>query len=595
MGLALVVAACSSDSKSSPATTVPGSTTTAAGSTTTAAATTTTAAAAKGGTITYAAEQEYTSSNNGAADQGLVANTLVLNLTEPGPFIQQPDLTFTPFADLVSSVDVTSQSPQTVVYKLNPAAVWSDGVAIDCKDFYLAWVANNGVATKANPDYKKPGQKDKDGNEIPKTLPVFNTASTTGYEDIKSLTCSDSNKTVTTVYSKPFVDYPGLFGGLLPAHIIESNTGVADITKATAPELEKAGVFWNTKFIGFDPKIDVSGAWYMIDSFKTGETLVLKKNPKYWGKPGNADEIVFRQVPDATQQPAALENGDVNVISPQPNPDLLKQLQAITGVTTKTYAGVTFEHYDLNMANAFLKDLKVRQAFAMCVPRQQIVDTLVKPINPDAQVLNNRVYIPQQPDYKDTSGGKYAKVDIAGAKALLQGDGFTLNAKGIFTKGGKTLTLRLGRRDPNPRRQSTNELTIKSCKDAGFDLKDDAAADFNSTRLPASDYDIALFAWQNTGLLSSNQSIYVPGGGQNWNSYNNPKMKTLFDQANVEFDAAKRADLMNQIDTQVWDDMVTLPLFQFTDAIANSDKVTGVVYHGALGVTWNANDWAIQS
>ncbi|MEI8241487.1 MAG: hypothetical protein WCI22_18905, partial [Actinomycetota bacterium] len=84
LGLALVAAACSSDTKSSPTTTAAGATTTAAGSTTTAAATSTTTAVAQGGTITYAAEQEYTSYNNGAADQGLVANALVLNLTLPG-------------------------------------------------------------------------------------------------------------------------------------------------------------------------------------------------------------------------------------------------------------------------------------------------------------------------------------------------------------------------------------------------------------------------------------------------------------------------------------------------------------------------------
>jgi peptide/nickel transport system substrate-binding protein len=596
LGLALVAAACSSDTKSSPGTTAGGTTTTAAAaSTSTTQGGTTTVAAAQGGTITYAAEQEYTSYNNSAADQGLVANTLVLNLLQPGPYVQQPDLTFKLFTDIATSVDVTSQSPQTVVYKLNPAAVWSDGVAIDCKDFYLSWISQNGKATKKNPDYKKPGQKDKDGNEITATLPVFNPAGTTGYENIKSVTCSDNNKTVTTVYDTPYVDYQGLFGSLLPAHIIESNTGVADITKATDAELVKVGDFWNTKFVGFDPKIDVSGSWYVIDSFKPGETLVLKKNPKYWGKPGNADEIVFRQVPDATQQPSALENGDVQVISPQPNPDLLKQLQALSGVTTKTYAGVTFEHYDFNQANPFLKDLKVRQAFAKCIDRQQIVDTLVKPLNPDAVVLNNRMYIPQQPDYKDTSGGGYAKADIAASKALLTSAGFTFGADGIATKGGKKLTLRLGRRDPNTRRQSTNELTIASCKKAGFDLKDDADAKFNSNRLPASDYDIALFAWQNTGLLSSNTSLYVPGGGQNWNNYNNPKIKDLMAQANKEFDAAKRADLMNQVDTILWDDMATLPLFQFTDAIANSDKVSGVVYHGALGVTWNGNDWAVKS
>ncbi|MBK9972791.1 MAG: hypothetical protein IPP16_19520 [Acidimicrobiaceae bacterium] len=70
-------------------------------------------------------------------------------------------------------------------------------------------------------------------------------------------------------------------------------------------------------------------------------------------------------------------------------------------------------------------------------------------------------------------------------------------------------------------------------------------------------------------------------------------MQTLFDQANSEFDAAVRADLMDQIDQLLWDDMATLPLFQFQEMVAYSDTVSSVVFNGPLGVTWNANEWAL--
>jgi peptide/nickel transport system substrate-binding protein len=598
IGLAFAAASCGGSDggtkTSSGGTNAPASTPTeTAGDTTpatTAPSETTAVAAAAGGTITYAAEQEYTSYNNGAADQGLVANTLVLNMVQPGPYISNPDLTLTVWQDMMDSVEVTSKDPQVVVYKVKPTAVWSDGNAIDCDDFYMAWLTGNGAAGNAkNPDGTD--ALDADGNPVP----VFNTASTTGYEDISKVECSDDDHTITTTYSKQFVDYQGLFGALLPAHVVEAKSGVADITKATdAADLQKLGDVWNKGFIGFDPTMALSGSWYSIDTFTPGETLILKRNEKFYGKPGIADEIVVRQVPDATQQPAALENGDVQVISPQPNADLLAQLKAVSGVKTEVDQGVTFEHYDFNQANEFLKDLKVRQAFAKCIDRQEIVDTLVATLNPDATVLNNRIYIPSSPDYKDNSGD-YAKRDVAGAKALLTAAGFTFNASGIAEKGGKTLTLRLGRRDPNPRRQSTNELVIKQCKEAGFDLTDDPAENFNSERLPASDYDIALFAWQATASISSNTSIYVPGGGQNWNNYTNPDIQAKFDAANIEFDVAKRADMMNAIDVQLWADMATLPLFQFQDLVAYSDTVSGVVYNGPLGVTWNANEWALTA
>jgi len=594
LGIALVAGACSSDNKggsTSPtggtqATTAP----TTGGSTPSTESTGSSTPAPTGGTVTYAAEQEYTAYNNATADQVLFANTLELNLIQPSTYISEPDLTYKLDENLMQSVEVTSKDPQVIVYKVQPKAVWQDGEPIDCDDFYLAWMSQNGAAGNKK-DASGNDVKDDEGNPVP----IFNAAGTFGYEDISKVECSADGKTITMTYSKPFADYQNLFGNLMPAHIVEKIAGVADLTKATDPaDIAKLGDAWSTGFSGFDATRDLSGLAYKIDSFTPGETMILSRNEAYYGPPGGPDEIVFRQVPSADDQPAALGNGDVQVISPQPNPDLLSQVKGLSGVTSEVDQGVTFEHIDFNQANPILADLAVRQAIALCINRDEIVDTLVKPLNPDATVLNNRIYIPSQPDYKDNSGA-YAKQDIAGAKAKLEGAGWALGSDGIYAKNGQRLSLRLGRRDPNPRRQSTNELMATECKAAGIELTDDPSEDFNSVRLPASDYDIALFAWVATAALSSNTSIYQPGGGQNWNNYNNPKIQTLFDQANIELDPAKRADLMNQIDQTIWDDMATVPLFQFQEMVAHSDAIGNVVYNGPLGVTWNAQEWTVAA
>jgi peptide/nickel transport system substrate-binding protein len=596
VGLALVAAACSSDGKSTS--TTGGSDTTTGGSDTTTGATDTTVAAPSGGTVTYGTEQEYTSYNNATAINNLFANTLVLNMVQPSVFVGLPDLTFKLWDEMMASATVTSADPQTIEYVVKPEAVWSDGEPIGCKDFWLAWVSNNGKLSHPNPDYTGAGQVDADGAPVPETLPDFDTVSTTGYEDISKLECSDDGKTITTTYAKPYADWQGLFSGLLPAHIVEAQAGVADImtldaTKSTDDSV-KAGAFWNTGFDKFDPAIDISGSYYSIDSFTQGQNLILKRNDKFWGKPGNLDSIVFLLIADQTAQPAALQNGDVQVITPQPNADLVKQLDGVEGVTASVEQGLTFEHYDFNQANKHLAKLEVRQALSLCIDRDEIVKTLVTPINPDATVLNSRIYVPAAADYKDNSGG--LAPDVPKAKQLLESAGYTMGADGIYVdKDGAKLSLRLGRRDPNPRRQSTNELVIEQCKAAGIELTDDPAEDFNAVRLGNKDYDIALFAWVASALLSSNTSIYTADGGQNYNNYKNPKIQELFDKANVELDAAKRADLMNQIDQQLWADMVTLPLFQFQELVAFSDSVSNVVFNGPAGITWNANEWAVKS
>jgi len=247
--LAVVAGACSSDdnggvqgSFAGPASSTPSSAPTSAdapeSTSSTGSASDGTTAAQKGGTATYGVEQEFTAYNNGTSAQVLFANAIVLNMVQPSVFIINPDLSVSLNTELMDSVEVTSQDPQVVVYKVNPKAAWSDGNPIDCDDFYLAWLSGNGKGGNRLDDA---GNELKDDNGNP--IPNFDAASVTGTEDISKLECSADGKTITTTYSKQFVDYQSLFAFLIPAHIVERESGVPDVTTATDPaDLQKLGV-----------------------------------------------------------------------------------------------------------------------------------------------------------------------------------------------------------------------------------------------------------------------------------------------------------------------------------------------------------------
>jgi peptide/nickel transport system substrate-binding protein len=551
-----------------------------------------------GGQVAYAQEEEGTKYNNLTSDASNFSNTVVLNVIQPGPFIQDDKLVYNLWTDMMDSAQVTVTDPQTVVYKIKAAAVWEDGQPIDCKDFYLAWGSQSGKAQKANPDYA-PGKKDADGNDIPKTVTDFLPASTTGYENIKSVTCSDSNKTVTTVYDTPYADWKGLFGNLNPAHILETKTGIADITKvdlsADSPDTQKAAAFWNTGWANWDPSIALSGSWYKIKDYTQGTGITLVRNDKFWGKPAQLDTIVLRTINDATAEAQALENGELQVIQPQADPAVADTLSKATGVKFAPQAGLTFEHLDLNLKNPVFQDLAVRQAFALCIDRADIVGKLVAPVNPNEKPMDDLLLVPEQAGYTPhLAQAGFDKMDIAKSKSLLEGAGWKLGGDGYYAKGSLKLAFRISEKGIARRVQEV-QLIIASCKAAGFKITEDSDKKFNAVRLPLGDYDVALFAWVGTPFLSSATSIYVPGGGQNWQGYNNPKIKDLYDQANKEFDDAKRLDLINQIDTQLIADMISIPLFQLPDMLAYSDKLSNVKYNGPLGITWNANEWVLAS
>jgi peptide/nickel transport system substrate-binding protein len=543
-----------------------------------------------GGTVTFGYDQEYTSYNNGTADNGLTANTEVLQLVQPQPFITDGGLQQLLNTELMDSVELTSTDPQVVVWKIKQNAVWSDNAPIDCSDFYLAWLSQNGTAVSAT---------DTDSSGQPKQL--FNALSTTGYDSIGSLTCSPDGKTVTTNFSKPFADYNSLFSGttpLLPAHILEQQTGVADITKVTptSPDIGKVADFWNTGWTGFNPALDPSGAWYTITSFNQGQDLTLTRNPTYYGPRGLLDTIVIKQIPDSTQQPAALANNDVQVITPQPDQDLVAQVAAIPDVTYSVNFGTTFDHLDMNFKSPLFQDIAVRTAFAQCVDTQEITDKLISPLSDQAAPLGNRLLLSNQPGYKDNRASgpaDFTTADPDAAKQTLMNDGWTIGADGVATKNGQRLEFKIGRIDPNPRRQQTIQLIIQQCQPAGFAISDGGDPNFNDTLLPAGQYDVALFAWQQTPQLSANQSIYQSGGGQNYQGLDDPALTAMFDELNKTFDNNKKIDLANQIDQELWKQVATIPLFQWPELVAFRNQVKNVVYNGPMGITWNAFDWSV--
>ncbi|MCK0114359.1 ABC transporter family substrate-binding protein, partial [Ornithinimicrobium sp. F0845] len=82
---------------------------------------------------------------------------------------------------------------------------------------------------------------------------------------------------------------------------------------------------------------------------------------------------------------------------------------------------MTFEHVDFNFAEGspWAEDaggLAAREAFAYCLPRQQIVDNLITPIDENAVVMNSREVFPFQDNYEEHVAkiydGRYDEVDL---------------------------------------------------------------------------------------------------------------------------------------------------------------------------------------
>ena len=538
-----------------------------------------------GGTVTVASGTGFTGYNTGLGDNLVADNVYIVSLVTPTASLTFPDGTAGLNDDLIRSITVTSTDPQIVEYALQDDVAWEDGEPIDCSDFYLAWLSQNGAAVTP----------DADGDGLDE--PVFHAALTSGYEDISSIGCSDGGATITATFSTPYVDYGALFTSLLPAHVLEAETGVADITLVTAdsPDIAAVADFWNGDWSNDDGLLAPSGAWFRIAEVDPG-SITLERNPNYYGTPAYLDRIVFKTIEDPTQLAAALANGDVDVIEPGPDPDVVETIASLSGVSSQIIPGPAFDHLDFNLEHPILADRSVRQAIALCIDRDELVQRLVAPIDPQAEVLNNELIVTNQAGYEDNSASAdvdFGEADTEEAQALLDAAGWEVGDDGIRVKDGERLSVRIARSDPNPRREEMVALMASQCEPVGIELLDAPDPDVFSL-IDAGDYDIALFGWFASAFFTFNGGRYVTGGGQNSQGLSDPRIDDVFERINTELDVTERQALANEADRLLWDNMSSLPLFQIPYVLAHRSTISNIVPNGIGGVTWTAFQWSVE-
>ena len=525
-----------------------------------------------GGSLTYALDEDLAGFNVLNASQNEFVLQEILDPVWPSVFITPPSLKPTLDTNVVTSAKVTKTNPQTIVYKLNPKAKWSDGVPIDVHDFVYNWQAQSG-----NSKYTDKGGK------------PFEPATTSGYNQIKSVTGTNGGKTVTVVFSKPYGDWQGLFAPMIPAHIAKK-------------------VGFNEGWASFSSAAKVSGGPYIIQSYKQGSDLVEVPNPHYWGPKPKLSKLIFRFILDDSQQPPAVQNGEVDMVNPAlPGLDFYSATKSIANFQVSVLPGLEFQHIDFNQANPYLAKVQIRRAIAWGTDRDTIAKRSAGQIYPKLTALNNRIFMPTQPQYKDMSGS-YSKYDPSLAKKTLQKAGMTMGSDGYFQPNfgpqkGQDFTLSISTTAGVPVRSDIEQLFKAQMKTIGvkINIQNYTADKLFGTIGPKGEFDLIEFAWVSTPFASGNQSIYCSYTnatlcGSNWNHYANPQVDALFDRALATLDTTQAAKLYNQIDGLLWKDMATLPLFQQPQLFGWSTKFGNVFPNtSSVGIPWNAHEWGVKS
>lgn len=549
------------------------------------------APAAGGGAVRVAETNTFFSFNTAHANSNMDINSKVVGATRSGWTYIDPDLNLVN-DDSFGKIEKISDSPLKVRYTINDDVTWSDGNPVDKGDMFLQWAILS-------------GHYDGKGEEPDPSY--FQFAGSTDGLNLTAKPTFENDRTMTLTYSEPYVDWQiamdmNLGSSAQPAHVVAKRAGLAD-ENALVSLLEKAepgkadaqlkavAKVWNEDFnaktLPADPELYLSNGPMIVSQMVQDQSVTLKRNDKYTGKlKPKVDEITVRFIGDAAAQIAALRNGEVDIIAPQATTDTVQQLKGLNGVKTLEGSQLAYDHLDLSFDSDVFKDANVRKAFLMTIPRQQIVDRLIKPMYADAQVVNSQLYLPSEGDtYTQSAGANgsqaYAQPNVAEAKKLL---------------AGKTPTVRILYNNGNPIRVDAYSMIAQSASQAGFKVQDMGSADWGQ-KLGDGTYDASLFGWVNPGVGNAGiPQLFSSTGGGNYGKYKNPQVDQLTKQLITQVDAGKVEDLKRQIDKHLFDDAFGLPLFQSPGVVAHSDQVQGIgVYMpNQTGVWWNFWEWSLN-
>ena len=500
--------------------------------------------------------------------------------------------------------------PLVIEYTISDDAVWSDGTPVTINDYLFDWAAQNPeflprTDTPVVDDAGEPVIDEETGEQAIEAVPPFGHVSSSFPEYVPEGPKGEiGGKTFTVEYSEKYPDWQLMVGSTLPSHVVAAQNdmtsdelaqAIVDRDGETVASTAEFFNNWLSRIPGElpDPAIAPSSGPYqlMAGGWVAGEYLTLEPNPEWWGEPPATEHLVYRFI-GAENVPTSMANLELNVADPQATVDTVDQLNQLGDIVT-VEAGdtLTWEHLDFNFAPGatFADDggggLALREAFALCVPRQLIVDTLVKPVNPDAVVMNAREVFPFQDNYDAVVSaaydGRFDEVDIAAATAKFEEAGVT-----------GPVDVAIGYGAPNVRRTSQVEAIKASCDQVGFNVTDASAPGLGAV-LAAGDWDVALFAWAGSGQIASGQNIYATGMPQNFGGFSNAEVDEAWSVLAASLDPEVQLEQVKIIEKGLWDNLHGIPMFAHPGLTAYTTGLENVRHTATQDQSvWNASQWA---
>ncbi|MFH9733502.1 ABC transporter substrate-binding protein [Streptomyces sp. NPDC017260] len=311
---------------------------------------------------------------------------------------------------------------------------------------------------------------------------------------------------------------------------------------------------------------------FVLTDYKPDSYVRLKANKDFWRGAPKFDELVFRYYKDQDAAVAALRKGEVSFVSGSPSltPAQSDSLQDEEHVHVNDAPGRRFYALATNPGarakdgtrfgdgHASLLDQRVRHALFMAVDREAIVDKVFQ-----GHAVQGKGYIPPRfPQYFfEPSAGQELAYDPAGAARLLDEAGYRTNADGErLGKDGKPLNYRVLCHATDPNDKAIGKYLEEWWGELGISTTLNCLDNVTDPWL-AGEYDLAFDGWSVNPdpdfVLSIHTCDALPATPKDTGATDNFICDKTYDELYArqlaEYDPAKRADLVKQMQSRLYD------------------------------------------
>ena len=292
---------------------------------------------------------------------------------------------------------------------------------------------------------------------------------------------------------------------------------------------------------------------FRLDRWVQGDRVVLTAFDDYWGEAPALKTATFRFISDPSAAFAAMMAGDVDAFPNFPAPETLPQLEA--DPRFKVIVGTTEGETILAMNNTRppLDDIRVRQAIAHAIDRQDIIDGAMfgygTPIGSH--------FAPHHPDYLDLTAQSAHDPEMS--KKLLD------------EAGVGPVKLRLALPPPSYARRG-GEIVAAQLREVGIDteITNMEWAQWLESVFKGGDFDLTIVS--HTEPLD----IDIYARPDYYFHYAKPEFVALMDQLKQAVSPEQRSALYQQAQQMIADDYVNAFLFQLAKTGVANARIEGL-------------------